>query len=338
MHIRLSIPAVFITVLILIILLFSLCSKISPNVPKSSEVRYDTIPISSHISIKDRDSCIVDGKGDTVRSIEVINCNNIIVKNLVVLDTSRLGILIAVSNDVYIDSIVSNGHKYAGLYAWDVMNFTVNHSSFSENGYSGVVIECEWPYMTNRNVTVKNINAFRNPGNKGEKPHTGHGIFIEGTVNGLVDSCRAWENGYLWGDGNIGIWTAQSKYVTIQNCEAFKNISVTGIDGGGFDIDGGCSYCVIQKCYSWENYGAGYLLYEWGSDSIMTDNTLRNNVSLHDGINTNYSAFSLGGTKNVYNTFIIDNTATPRPNKPAVTYFSKGYLINLVFQGNNFGE
>ena len=54
----------------------------------------------------------------------------------------------------------------------------------------------------------------------------------------------------------MGIWCYDSTAVTIQKCESHNNLSAGG-DGDGFDIDGGCTNCIIQYCHAHGNKDTG---------------------------------------------------------------------------------
>jgi hypothetical protein len=119
-------------------------------------------------------------------------------------------------------------------------------------------------------------------------PHSGSGIIMAGTIGGLIDQCVAHDNGGGTNDkdggGPVGIWCWGCHGVTIQRCLVYNQKSTPGVqDGGGFDIDGGSTNCVIQYCYSYNNEGYGYLVCEFEGATPITDATVRYNVSWNDG-------------------------------------------------------
>ncbi len=325
-------------------LLFS-CSK-TDNLfkipPDSLNARLNGSIVSEGNLVITKEGTFYDGQGDTVKSI-VIKTSYVSVKNVVVKggsDSSGISIISTNKplNNVIIDNVNVIGYKYVGINAYGTLrSLIIKNSKVSENGFAGIYVSCIWPQIRIDHISITNVDAFNNKGIRGQKPHTGHGIIVGGVNYGVIDNCRAWNNGYVNGDGNIGIWAYDSKYITIKNSTSYKNQSVTGIDGGGFDLDGGVSNSTIQNCVSYENDGAGYLLYEWGSPNPCQNNTFKNNTSNLDGQgNVAYSGFSLGGVQNVYNTTIQGNTVTPITGRAPVTYFGKQYLIGLTFIGNNF--
>jgi hypothetical protein len=158
----------------------------------------------------------------------------------------------------------------------------------------------------------------------------GDGIVPFCSNNGVVEYCKAWRTGlgvHHQDHSPVAIWFAWSKNSVIQYCEAWDNH--TGGhkgDGGGFDIDGGCTGCVLQYNYSHDNEGAGYLLCSW--DPIKwpsTDCVCRFNLSVNDGLANDYSSicFWQADRFQVYN-----NTCITRGSSP-LKFLSdtKGHLI-----------
>ncbi len=61
------------------------------------------------------------------------------------------------------------------------------------------------------------------------KNHSGSGIVLYQVDGGLMEHCRAWNNGALCrstGGGGVGLWTCASRRVVIQHCESFANRKV----------------------------------------------------------------------------------------------------------------
>ena len=55
------------------------------------------------------------------------------------------------------------------------------------------------------------------------------------------------------------------------------------MDGGGFDIDGGCEFCVLQYNYSHDNDGPGLMVYTYPYASFRDrGNIVRYNLSEND--------------------------------------------------------
>jgi hypothetical protein len=147
--------------------------------------------------------------------------------------------------------------------------------------------------------------------------------------SGLISGCVTFNNGWIAGDGNIGQWCYDSRAVTIANGSSYGNKSVTGRDGGGFDIDGGSTGCVIRDCQSWNNTGSGYLVFEYGSPNPMRHNTILRCSSKNDGTGI-YTSYMIGGYAALYDTRIQDCTGK------GLVFFNKQFVIGLAMSGTNF--
>lgn len=165
----------------------------------------------------------------------------------------------------------------------------------SHANYDGITVRGYWNpsiggvggmELNHTNVIIRSCLTYNNAGStQVTNNHSGSGIFMAAVDGGLVEYCVAYGNGAsnaCNGCGPIGIWTAESNNVTIQFNESYANKRGTGLDGGGFDIDGGATNAVIQYNYSHDNDGAGYLVAEWGSGNPFTGNVIRYNLSVND--------------------------------------------------------
>lgn len=185
-----------------------------------------------------------------------------------------------------------------------------------DNGMAGIEVGGYWSgnlkKITHRNITVRGSKAYNNTGVASFRTnHSGSGILIAGTDGALIEYCEAYNNGSENGfetAGPIGIWIAESRNGLIQYCESYRNKGGLGPDGGGFDIDGGSANCIIQYCYSHENSGAGFAVYEWGSENPMYNITIRHNISENDGLDKDYGGIALWSMKNIDNINIHNNT------------------------------
>ncbi|ULQ56273.1 right-handed parallel beta-helix repeat-containing protein [Flavihumibacter rivuli] len=305
-------------------------------------------------------------KGGTITNksghgLVLYNCDHIIVRNLQIRGSGQFnsnptdaGIYL-LSDDrqrhgnITIDEVVVKGFGLAGIYSelamspntkWESEaasmaypggfdNLTVNRCVTDSNGFTGIQIGGSWPGKQNRNIVIKNTIASYNRGIKGMQPHTGNGIIITNTSNGLIDSCTASYNGWEYGHANVGIWTYTSDNITIQRSIAFRNQSKSSADGDGFDIDGGTSNCVMQYNLAYENDGAGFLAYEFGDPNGMKNNAIRYNISYNDARkNKQYGGITYGGQVAQENLYLYNNTIV-KPEGKAITrigYEVKGLL------------
>lgn len=107
------------------------------------------------------------------------------------------------------------------------------------------------------------------------------GIIVCGVDTGIIEYCRATRNCINY-SGGVGIWAYNAKNVVFRYCIAESTMS-TGVDGGGFDLDGGCENCIIQYCYSHANYGPGLMHCDYPSCRPTRNNIIRYCISENDG-------------------------------------------------------
>ncbi len=213
-----------------------------------------------------------------------------------------------------------------------------------DNAYFGILITGCWDEhatrYANANITIRDCRTYENRGDpRYLKNHSGSGILVEDCDGGLVDGCVAYENGALCDAGSggpCGIWTGVANRVTIQNCESFRNHTGKAPDGDGFDLDGGCTNCVLQYNYSHDNDGAGILVYTYaGSPHQHQNNVVRFNISENDSTRKRqYGAITVGndgsgisGLEVYHNTFI-----TRQPAEGVVNL--RGRELGVAFRNN----
>lgn len=125
--------------------------------------------------------------------------------------------------------------------------------------------------------------------------HTGSGVEIAQAYDVLVEYNRALENGRdnSWtGGGPVGLWMWDVLEGVIQFNESYRNKSGT-LDGGGFDLDGGCVRCVLQYNYSHDNDGPGFMIAQFPGSRPMRRCSVRYNISERDGGRSNAGALQL---------------------------------------------
>ncbi|MBA4167813.1 MAG: right-handed parallel beta-helix repeat-containing protein, partial [Chitinophagaceae bacterium] len=123
--------------------------------------------------------------------------------------------------------------------------------------------------------------------------------------------------------GPCAIWAHCADSVLIQYCEAYNNRTNGAADGGAFDFDGGVSNSVIQYCYSHDNDGAGYLMWNYEqAPHKLNNNTIRYSLSVNDGRKHSYAGFHLGTSGlPITNIYIYNNTVI---TSAAVTGLPRG--------------
>jgi hypothetical protein len=212
---------------------------------------------------------------------------------------------------------------------------------------SGIYDYPPTPQMSHKNIVVSNCVASNNKGNPNNKNgNTGNGIILSGTDGGLIELSVAHDNGELnshLAGGPYGIWTYYANAVIIQYNIAYNNKNGgTKTDGGGFDIDGGSTNCVIQYNYSYDNEGASYLLAQFDGASAYNNNTIRYNIGQNDTLNAGMGSIHLwssGSSGGITNSYIYGNTIYVDAQLPLV--FQAGgameniYIYDNIFIGSN---
>jgi len=194
-------------------------------------------------------------------------------------------------------------------------NVRIIHCNVSENGQAGISSYGSQLGFQHRNFYIANCKVFQNRGipSKTEN-HSGNGIVMAMIDGLLIEHCEAFQNGAdnrSTAGGPVGIWVWMCKNAIIQYCVSHDNYAGLTKDGGGFDIDGGASNCILQYNYSYNNEGAGYLLAEFGALFPFTNNIIRFNISVNDGRKNGYGAISVWGAAKEYsvtNTYVYNNT------------------------------
>ncbi len=171
----------------------------------------------------------------------------------------------------------------------------ITNTHLHHNGDAGINIEgrLQSSGYTHKNIYVAHCVANDNYGDKDKDwNNTGNGIVIGNADTVLIEYCVAYKNGrenrFAYG-GPVGIWLWDTRQGVIQFCESHHNESES-IDGGGFDLDGGCVESIIQYCYSHDNEGAGYLAAGFYGARPIKDCVFRFNISENDGREAYYGS------------------------------------------------
>jgi hypothetical protein len=233
----------------------------------------------------------------------------------------------------------------------------------SGSGSNGAVIEdtdiynCgtglltdSWTSSTTRavhtNVLIQRCNAYNNPGRGTGTGESGSGFRIANVEDCLVEHCRAWGNGAAntaSSGGPFGLWCYNAIRCTFRYCESYNNTSGTKNDGGGFDLDGACTDCVIEYCYAHDNTGVGFMLWGYtGAPVKITGCVIRYCVGIRNGYDTGAAGFAgqlmTGGNNSgvgvdgldVYgNTFVMPDAPVGGQNQPVVWINSNSTNVRL---------
>ncbi|MBD2724662.1 right-handed parallel beta-helix repeat-containing protein [Hymenobacter armeniacus] len=250
-----------------------------------------------------------------------------------------------------IDSLDISGYRGVGLTiaSWNGTsgydNVRITNSQFHANGEAGLSSYSYFPLLGHRNWYVGNCKAYDNSGRPEiTNTHSGNGIVLSGIDGAMVENCTAYHNGWLNGSrggGPVGIWGWECNNLTIQYCESHHNEAGAARDGGGFDLDGGCTNSVMQYNYSHDNDGPGYLLCQFDWATAMHDLVVRYNVSQNDARKDDQGAimmYSSGWAGGIVNVNIYNNTVyLDRPangSTPSAVYIMSGDIAGTNLRNN----
>ena len=281
------------------------------------------------ISSYGREKAIIHG--GTQHSLVANRCNHLQITDLIFQGDGRKegnlsdGVLITRATNITIYNCEVTGFQHSGIHMRKVSDSEIIRVYAHNNGFAGIHVSGETAYhpteFDNSNIYIGYCTAENNPGDPTVKEnHSGNGILASSVNRGLIEYCRAFNNGWdmEWtGNGPVGIWIWDCTDFVIQHCISHDNkTNPVAKDGGGFDFDGGVSNSILQYCISYNNQGAGIGLFEFGAAKTWENNTVRYNISVNDGI-INPGALAIwkneagGIMKNceIYNnTFINDTT------------------------------
>lgn len=140
-----------------------------------------------------------------------------------------------------------------------------------------------WGIMNNGcdNVVFRNCDSHDNFDEQNDGEHS-DGFNMTGPANnGLIEGCRAWNNG----DDGYDFWVSQGH--TVRYCWAWNNGRGSNGDGNGFKLGGGPNdggYHLVHHCVSYNNGNRGF---DWNT----TDNPLEvyNCTSVGNSINYRFN-------------------------------------------------
>lgn len=236
------------------------------------------------------------------------------------------------------DNIAYKGYRHVRITYCDA----------TENGNAGFSSYGSQLGYQHKDFYMAYCRAFGNRGILSKtQGHSGNGIVMAMIDGLLIEHCEAFENGAdnrCDAGGPVGIWVWMCKNAIIQHCISYNNHTGSTKDGGGFDIDGGASNCILQYNYSYNNDGAGYLLAEFGALFPFTNNIIRFNISANDGRKNGYGAISVWGADSAYsvtNSYVYNNTIYLDDNNlingtPAAVTYLGPHFKNVVIANNIF--
>jgi hypothetical protein len=156
-------------------------------------------------------------------------------------------------------------------------DLAISHVKATGNFGTGIISEdgiaFENKGYAHTNFTITDCDVSGN--------HSGSGLVLSGVNHALVEYCKSIGN--LGAGGGVAMWAWSAKDVTFRYCIASGTRVNNGGDGGGFDLDGGCTHCVVERCLSYENDGPGYMHCDYPGAPKTIYNAIRDSVSIDDG-------------------------------------------------------
>jgi Right handed beta helix region len=286
---------------------------------------------TSHAAL-DTSRLASESRAEAARTVATLP-SGILVRNALHGDVQLRGIRIS-SVDVSGFSghgiLIDGARWFSGFRDVVIEDARVHH-----NGLSGIYVQGEYPHLiallagritpryAHSGVVIRRVTAHDNTGVPGPwRQNTGSGIVVSGVRGALIEASEAYANG-AWCNslqgGPVGIWAWDADSVTIQQNRSHHNRAGGRKDGGGFDFDGGTTNSVVQQNASWENDGAGYLLYQFQYAQPYRNNVVRDNTSRDDGRRNRFGGVHLLGALhdirvegNTIETSPAHDDATPR--------------------------
>lgn len=275
------------------------------------------IVVSSYPPETGNPATIEAGKG---RGIEVFNASGLRICNLKIIgdgsaDNEQSGILLLSTQEegaghIEIDRVEISGFGKHGISigAWKTVSgyrdVRITNSSTHHNLRTGVNTWGPWGagIHAHREIYVGDTEAYKMTG--------GSGLIFSSVDGGIIERCIVHNNGEDY-SGGAGIWAWDSNNILFQFNESYENRTI-GVDGDGFDFDGGVTNSVMQYNYSHDNDAAGYLLAQYRHAPQPLENiVIRYNISENDCRKKTYGAIHVWNgdtTDRIRNIQIYHNT------------------------------
>lgn len=198
-----------------------------------------------------------------------------------------------------------------------ILNCLTSGNAFSPNSFTcgvnvggnGNSATSFWPIA---NLLVSGCVAHDNTGNASATNWSGSGIKVGSCTNSLVTGCTAFANGANTNNvngGPTGIWMSVCNNTFIKLCESYGNRAPAGVDGCGFDMDGGTQNSGCLYNYSHDNDGAGFMDFSFtGASGDNLNNTIAFNLSVNDGTTNSAALRIIGSGNNLTGCKVYNNT------------------------------
>ncbi|CAM3574580.1 right-handed parallel beta-helix repeat-containing protein [Smaragdicoccus niigatensis] len=308
--------------------------------------------------VNDQDSAVVvaNRSGVTVQDLEIVgpgaavsNSDGIAVYNDKSSPQRQRGIVIQRVSVAGFKHGIAAG-AVAGAPGFDGLD--IHDALVKENRLSGLFtygsdFDPAHPTYSHTNVRISRVEAAGNTGDPTLTTNSGSGIVLGSVEDGIVEYSTAHHNGALSDtiEGPAGIWTYDSTRIRIEHNLAYNN--TTGeADGHGFDLDQNVSDSTLEYNLSYDNAGAGYMLFSNANNQTHRNNQVRFNVSVNDATASGfYGAITIfGGTQGpdsgtgVFDAQVYHNTVVTKAHDGVIppTVLVLGNLHDIKVLNNVF--
>ena len=126
--------------------------------------------------------------------------------------------------------------------------------------------------------------------------------------------------------------------------ECYRIVTKIGCDGCAFDMDGGCSNCILQYNYSHDNEGSGYQTGTFGGSGPTRDNIIRYNISENDAkknpdASGGIMTWSVQQRGHIHNNTVFISAGLKGEHPAAFLGSGKGLTVcNNIFVANHDGD
>jgi len=223
-------------------------------------------------------------------------------------------------------------------------NVHVTHSTLHGNLDGGLVsygpdFNPAAPGYAHANVYVSRVRVFRNFGDPANKVrNTGSGIELGSVSGASVVNSRSFANGGANGsttEGPIGMWAYDSTRIVMAHDVSHGNMSANVHDGGGFGLDREVSHSVLEYDLSYDNHGAGLLLYSApAAPGHQTGNVVRFNISYGDVRGRDHVIGALEAEGKISNSSLYQNTIVVTGSNTQPAFKATGFLHHIKVLNN----
>lgn len=300
----------------------------------------------------------LDGGAGSALTFE--RCNSVRVERLRIVGAGRTrndgyGLATDECNEFSLVDTHVAGFRLGGVLVRGGTKVSLDRVLAFDNGAAGIEVSSSIDGLVrSRDLKILDCRAVNNAGDpKNLTNHSGNGIVVGGVDDCEIAYCEATNNGWAMprkGNGPVGIWAWNASRVSIHHCVSHHNKS-PGMDGGGFDFDGGVTDSVMHSNLSYCNMGTGYLLCQYQQGGTWKNNIFRDNISFEDGSKNTSSGFALylpDGMSNMSDAVVEHNVVLnskiavstigdiPRVNYRGNIFIAGGEILKLSWSTGGF--